>query len=371
MSYLWYWPSGGWDFDAWKARHPWQPMHSNQSGRMDLLPLLGPPASLPTAKEGKREWSKKRKTLLQMTHELLGKITDKRPRKPRLQILEERKGDPFQMWRLRYSLTDEEWGYAWLLIPKGKAKKRPAVIALHQTVLQGKDEPVGIEGNPDLAYGKHLAERGFVVLAPDAVGFGERGKDHPNTLYRSADQFFRRHPEGSVMGKMAFDTSRAVDLLQRLPEVDGQRIGCIGHSHGGYGTLFAMIYDERIRSGVISCGVTILRSDPTPQRWWRLTALIPRLGYYENQIEQTPLDFHHLLALVAPRSLLVSAALKDGIFPNTDNLKQVSTLVRGVYRAYGAPQAFQRWIFQGDHRFPPQARNRAYALFEETLRLHR
>jgi len=82
--------------------------------------------------------------------------------------------------------------------------------------------------------------------------------------------------------------------------VDKDRIGIIGHSHGAYGTLFAMIGDERLKAGVISCGFTTLRTDPTPQRWWRMTALMPRLSYYQGAIEQTPIDFHLWLALVAP-----------------------------------------------------------------------
>ena len=48
--------------------------------------------------------------------------------------------------RIRYALTENEWGYAWLLEPESAAKPRAAVIALHQTVIQGKDEASGIEG---------------------------------------------------------------------------------------------------------------------------------------------------------------------------------------------------------------------------------
>jgi dienelactone hydrolase len=361
MSYLWYWPAGGWDFDTWKKRHPWTPLHSAQSGTGELEPLVGRGGRL-------NEWKSRREGLIGIVNGLLGTLTDKPPRKFKYEVLEERERPKFRMQRVRYTLTDSEWGYAWLLLPPGK-KKRPAVIALHQTVPQGKNEPVGLEGSDSLAYARGLADEGFVVLAPDAIGFGERAKDNPNAYYHSADEFFRRHPDGSVMGKMAFDTSRAVDLLERLPEVNSKHIGCIGHSHGGYGTLFAMLADERIKSGVISCGVTVLRHDPSPQRWWRLTALIPRLGYYEGHINDTPIDFHHLLALVAPRPLLLSVALSDGIFPNTEILKEATVRVRGIYRFYDAQENFARWIFQGDHRFPNQARIRAYRMLRETLGL--
>ena len=43
MSYLWYWPAGkdsGWDFDAWKKKHDWTPITSEQSGKKEPLPLV-------------------------------------------------------------------------------------------------------------------------------------------------------------------------------------------------------------------------------------------------------------------------------------------------------------------------------------------
>src|SRR5207249_4987396 len=127
-----------------------------------------------------------------------------------------------------------------------------------------------------------LAAASFAVLAPDAIGFGERQAAHANAKYRSADDFFAMHLHGSVMAKMAYDTSRACDLLAALPQTQKLKIGCLGHSHGGYGTLFGMLHEPRIQAGVISCGVSLLRKDPSPNRWWRKTALIPRLGFYET-----------------------------------------------------------------------------------------
>lgn len=360
MTYLWYWPSGGYDFDCWKAEHDWQPVTSPQSGRNDLMPLV-------TRGATQADWLQQRTHWMQITDALLGEINDRPPKAVAWETLEARDTATYTARRIRYLLTDEEWGYAWLLVPRGTAEPCPAVIALHQTVPQGKNEPVGLEGDPELAYGKELAERGFAVLAPDAIAFGDRLQNSPTALYHSAEQFFAAHPQGSVMRKMVYDVQRAVDLLEQLPEVDSARIGCIGHSHGGYGTLFAMLYEPRLRAGVISCGITAFRTDPSPHRWWQMTALMPRLGYYAGHMEQTPLDFHHWVALLAPRPLLVSAALDDSIFPDTDNMPQLLERARQVYRLTNAPGSLHSWIFQGSHRFPREARTRAYHLFRETL----
>ena len=54
--------------------------------------------------------------------------------------------------------------------------------------------------------------------------------------------------------KGIWNHTRAVDLLQSLPEVDAERIGCIGHSLGGHNTIFVGVFDTRLKVLVSSCG---------------------------------------------------------------------------------------------------------------------
>jgi predicted esterase len=203
-------------------------------------------------------------------------------------------------------------------------------------------------------------------------------------MYHSADEFFAAHPKGSVMGKMGYDTSRACDLLKALPQTKDLRIGCLGHSHGAYGTLFAMLNDDRIKAGVISCGLNLLRKDPVPNRWWRLTSLMPRLGLYaesstgfqpvpnqarvENPCYEMPIDFHVWLAMLAPRPVLLTAGTQDQIFPNCEALRPALKMVAGVYQEQNAPQNFHTHIFDGAHSFPQEIRREAYDLLANSLK---
>jgi hypothetical protein len=82
------------------------------------------------------------------------------------------------------------------------------------------------------------------------------------------------------MGKMVWDVSRCIDYIETLRQVDSGRIGCIGHSHGAYGTIFAAAFDPRIACAAASCGFTTLRTDPRPDRWSHLTPLLPPIGFY-------------------------------------------------------------------------------------------
>src|SRR4029079_1415783 len=129
--------------------------------------------------------------------------------------------------KLTFAVGEDERVPAWLLVPVGLEGKAPAVLCLHQTTAIGKDEPVGLNKNEQLHYAKHLAERGYVTLAPDYPSFGEHEFDFdPKWGYQSGTM------------KAIWDNMRSIDLLQSLPQVDGERIGCIGHSLGGHNTMF-------------------------------------------------------------------------------------------------------------------------------------
>ena len=78
---------------------------------------------------------------------------------------------------VEYAVEEAERIKSLLLLPRNAGEKTPAIIAHHQHAGQfdlGRSEVVGLAGNPDQAYGAELAERGYVVIAPDALAFEER-----------------------------------------------------------------------------------------------------------------------------------------------------------------------------------------------------
>ena len=82
---------------------------------------------------------------------------------------------------------------------------------------------------------------------------------------------------------------------------------------------------------------------------------------------KTPIDFHHWLALCAPRPVFVIGGMRDTIFPNQAALPKRLDTVRAVYNLYGAPDALQSDVFDGPHSFRDAARERAYAMLTKTL----
>jgi dienelactone hydrolase len=261
---------------------------------------------------------------------------------------------------LRIRSEPEDWIPAYLLVPKQLGAPRvPAMICLHQTVAQGKDESCGVKGDAELAFAVELVKRGYVCLAPDVIGFGERIAPGRQP-YDNSIAFYRKHPNWSFLGKMVWDVGRVVEYLETLSFVDAKKIGCIGHSHGAYGTLFAAAFEPRIVAAVASCGFTTFRSDPQPDRWSHLTALLPQLGCYLPDVANIPFDWHHVLALIAPRDLFVWYTTKDAIFPRTENLDGLLRDVQGVYRVCGREAALTWQSSDGPHQFPRMWRETAY-----------
>jgi len=243
---------------------------------------------------------------------------------------------------------------AWLFVPAAAARKScPAVLCLHQTVAIGKDEPAGLGGNPNLHYAAELAERGYVTLAPDYPSFGDYRYDFDGDDYVS----------GSM--KAIYDNSRAVDLLQAMPEVDPERVGCMGHSLGGHNAIFTAAFEPRIKAIVSSCGFTQF-----PKYYggdlagWASPRYMPRIAKeYANDPHRVPFDFSELIAALAPRPFLAVAPLKDDNFDN-EGVRIVMAAAEPVYRLYDRLEHLAADYPDVGHDFPRNSRRRAYEFFD-------
>jgi cephalosporin-C deacetylase-like acetyl esterase len=105
---------------------------------------------------------------------------------------------------------------------------------------------------------QNLARKGYVVLAYDPLGQGERrqylksGPGHPSLSSGEHTQAGRPMILfGSGFARYrVWDGIRSLDYLLSRPEVDPQRIGCTGHSGGGTMTMYLIALDPRIQAAV-------------------------------------------------------------------------------------------------------------------------
>jgi cephalosporin-C deacetylase-like acetyl esterase len=189
----------------------------------------------------------------------------------------------------------------------------------------------------------NLVKAGFVVLAYDPVGQGERRQYwNPRTgeTEASLGPIFEHSMPGQQLlllgedltGYRVWDGMRAIDYLLTRPEVDKQRIGCAGHSGGGTLTLFISALDERVRCAVVCEG-------GTGHRW---PVPIPQGGRVgPSDVEQNlfpaavhGIDLCDLHAAIAPRPLL---ALIEEYSPR---FTLAADHIRERYRQLGVAEKF-------------------------------
>lgn len=313
------------------------------------------------------DWERRRQQILEGMQTVMGKLPGPEKLVPLdVQQLEEVRLDGGLVRRkISYQTERDDRVQAYLFLPPepadapaGSIKRRAAVLCLHQTTGIGKSEPAGLGGSPNLHYALHLAQRGYVTLAPDYPSFGE----HP---FDFADPKFG-YTSGTM--KAIWDNRRAIDLLETLPQVDKERIGCIGHSLGGHNTMFTAAFEPRIKALVSNCGFTRFHKYYDGKlAGWTSDRYMPKIASeYGNDPNRVPFDFPEIVASFAPRPFLASSPVGDGNF-EVSGVRETIAAAAPVYRLFGKAENLQANYPECGHDFPEDVRKVAYEFFDKHL----
>jgi dienelactone hydrolase len=213
------------------------------------------------------------------------------------------------------------------------------------------------KARPDFqAFCINMARLGFVVLSFDPFGQGERGvssRDHRRTealLVGVAQQGFA-----------FYETRCALEYLLSRPEVDSRRIGITGASGGGYNTWITAALDDRIAAAVPVVGTSEFLEQIRacrPLDWYHVVEhchFVPGLIRYANN--------HELLAMGAPKPILIVAASQDESFP-ISGVREVAGYSRELYSSYGARERVGLVVDEVEgHGYQRAKREAAYGWF--------
>ena len=307
------------------------------------------------------DWARRRTQILAGMQEAMGPLPD-RTHLPGLdmKVTESVRGEGFTRQTISFvgERTDHEDRIpAYLFVPDHRATERvPAILALHPTSAVGKGEIAGA-GKPNRQYGLELARRGYVVLCPDYPSFGDYRYDFKDPRYVS----------GTMKG--IFNHMRCVDLLESLPQVDGQRIGVIGHSLGGHNAMFVGVFDPRIKAIVSSSGWTPFADYYGGKiAGWTSPRYMPRLrDVYHLDAAQVPFDFYEVVAALAPRPFFSNSPLHDDNF-DVAGVRKAIPEAQKVYDLLGAHDALQVHHPDCGHDFPDEIRQEAYRFLDAALK---
>lgn len=313
-----------------------------------------------TAIQTPADWAKRREHVLAAMQVVMGPLP--KPDKPvplGMKVLEEQTFDGYVRKLISYHTDSAERDVrAFLFLPKTDRKKLPAMLCLHQTTGISKGEPAGLGGNPNLHYALHLAQRGYVTLAPDYPSFGDYKYDFP-----------KEHGYISGSMKAIADNMRSVDLLQSLEAVDGERIGVIGHSLGGHNSMFTAAFDTRLKVIVSNCGFTRFHKYYDGKlKGWTSARYMPLINdRYENNPDKVPFDFPEIIAAFAPRPFLASSPTGDSNF-EVSGVRDAINSAKPIYRLLGHDEHLQANYPECAHDFPPEVREVAYRFIDQHLK---
>ncbi|WP_076671697.1 dienelactone hydrolase family protein [Pontibacter indicus] len=318
------------------------------------------------------------------------------------QVVSTTKRDGYTQHLVRYNVSAHQQTEAYLLIPDNLSKPAPAVIALHDHggfYFFGKEKHNLTDDQPEVlrtyiqnlyegrTYADELAKKGFIVLSPDAPYFGsqrldpEQVNDDLTKNYRKqltgdsdtdivAFNKFANGHEAAInktvlaagttwLGMIVQSDRVAIDYLLSRPEVDPERIGCIGLSLGGLRSTYLFGMDSRIKTGIVAAFSTtfehMLRNH-TRHTWMMY---VPRQNLY--------LDIPDVASLNAPRPLLVLNCKQDKLF-NPAGMEAAEHKLAAIYDKMKARDKFRCNYYDVPHSMTIAMQEDAFAWLDKWLK---
>jgi endo-1,4-beta-xylanase len=183
-----------------------------------------------------------------------------------------------------------------------------------------------------------FTRRGYVVAECSFNEVAIDNKDQARTA--GVYQLFGDKIDCGALMAWAWCVSRVIDALETVDRIDAKKVVVTGHSRYGKAALIAGAFDERIaltvpsHSGCAGCAPyrfiygrneqlhNIVGAFP---HWFR-----PDFKQFVGNVQRLPVDQHLLMALVAPRALLVTEGTQD-IWINPEGSQLTHLAAKKVY----------------------------------------
>lgn len=205
-----------------------------------------------------------------------------------------------------------------------------------------------------------LALKGFVCLAYDPVGQGERQQAFDKRMGRSliggsTEQHFMLGAQSILLGQTVAryfinDSRRGIDYLVSRPEVDATKIGASGCSGGGTQTTYISALDPRVQVAAPACYMNsfeFLITGPTGDSEQSFP------GFLSSGLDQA--DYVYLFA---PKPWLIASTQEDFFKPAAAEI--VVNQARNFYGVFGKPQNIKWVVGPGGHGTPLLVREAIY-----------
>lgn len=289
---------------------------------------------------------------------------------------------------LKIEFNVSEWCRvpAYLLVPNGTGPF-PALVMLHDHGARftiGKEKMVRpFEVSPSIAEdaegwvtrcydgqytGDYFARHGYVVLAVDALLWGERGC-REGTTYEAQQALAANMLQlgSSWSGFMVMDDLRSADFLSSLPFVDAEKVGCLGFSLGAYRSWMLSSLSDRVKAAASVCWMNTTERLMTPGNNQTKGAsafamTVPGLCRY--------MDYPHVAAIACPKPALFFNGRKDVLFP-VEGVEDAYAVLQDTYRSQGAEDRLVTRLWDGGHFFSKEMQRETLKFFDAVFNVSR
>lgn len=305
------------------------------------------------------------------------------PKAYAMEVTDREQRDGYEARKIRFNLSEWSRVPAYLLVPEGKGPF-PAIVLLHDHGAHfsiGKEKmvrpfhvaPEVMEDADQWAsqcydgqyVGDYLARHGYVVLAVDALFWGERGRKE-GTSYDAqqalASNFLQM---GASWGAFInVDDMRSAEFLASLPFVDKKRVGCLGFSMGAYRSWMLAALTDVVRASASVCWMN------TTEHLMTLTnnqnkggsayaMLIPALRRY--------LDYPHVASIACPKPTLFFNGTRDKLFP-IEGVRDAYREMEAVWQSQGASDHLVTKLWDEKHFFNKEMQKETLEFFDRWLK---
>lgn len=305
------------------------------------------------------------------------------PKAYAMEVTDREQRDGYEARKIRFNLSEWSRVPAYLLVPEGEGPF-PAIVLLHDHGAHfsiGKEKmvrpfhvaPEVMEDADQWAsqcydgqyVGDYLARHGYVVLAVDALFWGERGRKE-GTSYDAqqalASNFLQM---GASWGAFInVDDMRSAEFLASLPFVDKKRVGSLGFSMGAYRSWMLAALTDVVRASASVCWMN------TTEHLMTLTnnqnkggsayaMLIPALRRY--------LDYPHVASIACPKPTLFFNGTRDKLFP-IEGVRDAYREMEAVWQSQGASDRLVTKLWDEKHFFNKEMQKETLEFFDRWLK---
>ena len=308
------------------------------------------------------QWEQRQKQLKQTILEVIGGLPERTPLNAKTTGVIKKEG--YTLENVIYESQPGFYVTASLFIPEKLKGKAPAIL-----FCTGHSPQAYRRDNYQLTL-INLVKKGFVVLAFDPIGQGERvqylNTESNKSIYNSPT---KEHSYPSVQVSLLaqsvaryfiWDGIRGIDYLESRNEVDPKRIGVHGLSGGGTQTSYISALDDRVVAAAPAGFITSFRR------------LLQSIGVQDGEQNfyhgiLNGIDHADFIEMRAPKPTLIMATTND--FFSIQGIRETYDEIKSVYSIFGKPENIAKTEDDYGHGYTKKNREALYAFFQKHLNL--